>query len=100
MRTRISHHWASRSVVGCVLLAVVLAACGPGPQPGPPAGPTVRLFRPPPAASTTLGANLKGVPGLTALPFEENHGQAPADITYLLRAGALQVGLGAADVRY
>ena len=34
------------------------------------------------------------------IPFEENRGQASADVAYLLRAGSLQVAFGAQGVSY
>jgi hypothetical protein len=46
------------------------------------------------------GPNLHVVRGPIPFPFEENDGQAPADVAFLLRAGGLRAAFGPQGIRY
>jgi hypothetical protein len=87
-------------LAGCLLTALVLAACAPGARlPASSRAPT-GLRQPPLAASVAAGSNLHVVQTPIPYPFEENRGQVPADAAFLLRAGHLRATFGAQRVSY
>jgi hypothetical protein len=91
---------ASRLVAGFLLLALVVAACAPAIQPpiGERAAPGLLAL--PPAPSASVGQGLNALRGPIPFPFEENRGQAPADLEYILRAGPMQVGFAGGGPRF
>jgi hypothetical protein len=103
---RLSMAWRSarrstgRLVTSLVLVAVVLAACAPGRVPWSGEPPAAGLITAPPVASVALAPNLHALKGPLPFPFEENRGQAPAELAYLLHAGAVQVGFAAGGPRF
>src|SRR3954447_598356 len=100
MRTLSYQRRADPLVASALVLAFVLAACAPGVR-SPGAGPhTTALLRPPPPPTAMAGPNLQAVRGPIPFPFEENHGQAPADVAFLLRAGALRAAFGDRGISY
>jgi hypothetical protein len=89
-----------RLVAVILLVALVVAACAPvGRLPsGERAAPG--LLGAPPGPSATVGQGLNVLRGPVPFPFEENRGQAPADLEYLLRAGPMQVGFASGGPRF
>jgi hypothetical protein len=87
-------------LTGVVLVSLVLAACAPVAGPSLGGGATPGLLQAPPSASVAVAPDLHLLRGPVPFPFEENRGQAPDDIAYLLRAGAMQVGFGQGGPRF
>ena len=87
----------SRVAAALAVSMLVLAACLPA---GPPTSTerSVSSLQPPGSALAPAGLLSAELPPIRALrgpvpfPIEANVGQAPPDVTYLLRAGAVQVG--------
>src|SRR3954464_12456248 len=100
MRGLTSQRRAGQVVSSCLLIAVVLAACAPGARLPDVSRSTTGLLRPPPVPGMLAGPNQHVIGSPLPFPFEENHGQAPADVAYLLRAGSLHAAFGAQGVSY
>src|SRR5688572_11818990 len=88
-----------RLVAAVMLVAVTLAACAPNAL-RPADHPPTTLLQPPAAPGTTVASRLNLISGPLPFPFEENHGQAPADVAYLLRLGGLRATFNATGVSY
>ena len=100
MRVLFAHRRASRLGAGVILAALVLAACTPGAQVPSSSRPSSPLLRPPTAPSIAVNSSLRVTRAPIPFPFEENRGQVPADVAFLLRAGTLQAAFGVQGVRY
>ena len=99
MRGLSSHRRVGQVVSGCVLVALVLAACAPGVRP-PASRSTDGRLTPPAAVRVEVGSGVRVLQGALPVPFEENHGQAAPEAAFLFRAGSLQAAFGARGVRY